>query len=260
MRVLEKSIPLSVKSAWSQGARNDYAKLPSILHLAETAARHPMILQAIGSDIALKCNKDGYTESTLAGLRAKVMVLCPVLEAAKATVDALKQIAVDFASEIKDSRFGKPPAEIPGLFTSGITEAILLERLNRTGYVNKDITEDAYFYKAGKKMSARNMDFVWARQQEKRGAIYECKNQPSKLVQGLMAQNTRGHEAEWLNSELWLMLEVHHLLVNCHWKVSLSVVTLRPRGSVQAKVDSIPFIEVPGELAILCLEDLSCPL
>ncbi len=260
MRVLEQSIPLSVESAWSQGARNDYAKLPSIVRLAEMAAMHPMILQAIGADVALKCNRYGYTGATLADLKGRVMAFCPVLEAAKAAVEALHEIEADFALETQSSRFGKSPEDIPGLFTAGITEAIVLRLFIRGGRQETEITEDAYVYKAGMKMSARNMDFIWARCQAKSGAIYECKNQPARLMEALRCRQIPGHKTEWLKSELWLMLEVHRLLIACHWKVRLGVVTLRPRGAVQAKIKSIPSIKVPGELDIVCLEDLpNCP-
>jgi hypothetical protein len=158
---------------------------------------------------------------------------------------------------IKGSEY--PPEDIPGLFTSGITEAIVLRLLRRHGRQDVDITEDAFFYKANERMSARNMDFVWARCQEKNGAIYECKNQPSRLVEALRDQQIASHKAEWLKSELWLMLEVRRLLVDCLWTVGLNVITLRPRWSVQAKIES-KSLTVPTELAIVCLEDLSCPL
>jgi hypothetical protein len=262
MRIIEKSIPLSVRCAGLPGARNDYARLPSIVRLAETAVRHPMVLRAVGPYIADICNSRGYAESTLAALRTKVIKVMTDREpeAARATVNALKEIATDFASEVKVSRYGKPPEQIPGLFTSGITEAIVLKLLRRSGYQDVDITEDAFFYKADEPMSARNMDFVWAKPQDKNGAIYECKNQPARLVRALRDQNTPGHKAEWEKSELWLMLTVRDLLVNCRWKFNLSVVTLRPKRSVQSEIASIPFIKVPTELAIVCLEDLSCPL
>jgi hypothetical protein len=258
MRELEKSIRLSVDSAWSQGARNDYATLPSVLRLAETAAQHPMILKAIGPDIALRCKSIGYGENTLGDLRARVM-MCPVREAAKEAVEALKLIAVDLASEIKDSKFGKPPDKIPGLFTSGITEAIVLKLLIHYGRQDADITEDAFFYKDDEKMSPRNMDFVWARCQAKDGAIYECKNQPARLVEALKDRQIPSHDVEWRKSELWLMLRVRSLLVGCHWTFGLNVVTLRPRGPVQANIRS-KSLTVPVELAIVCLEDLSRPL
>ena len=258
MRELEKSIRLSVERAPSQEARNDYAKWPSILRLAEAAVRQTMILQAIGGDIASRCISKGYSDSTLADIRARVM-MCPVREVAKEAVEALKEIASDFALEVKDSKYGKPPEDIPGLFTSGITEAIVLKLLKRYGRQDVDITEDAFFYKDGQKISARNMDFVWARCQAKDGAIYECKNQPSRLVEALRDQQIASHKPEWLKSELWLMLEVRRLLVGCHWTVGLNVVTLRPRKSVQAKIES-KSLKVPTELAIVCLEDLSRPL
>jgi len=225
------------------------------------AAQHPMILQAIGADIALKCNRLGYTKSTLEDLRAKVMGRTPVPEAARRrTVEALHGIEADFALEIKSSGHRKPPDEIRGLFTSGITEAIVLKLLIHSGRQDAHITKDAYFYKAKVQMSPKNVDFVWARPQYKNGAIYECKNQPARLVRALMDKNTPGHEAEWKKSELWLMLTVRDLLIDCQWKVGLNVVTLRTRGPVQAGIAAIPFIKVPGELTIVCLEDLGHPL
>jgi hypothetical protein len=221
-----------------------------------------MVLQAVGPYIADICNSRGYAESTLAALRTKVIKVMTDREpeAARATVNALKEIATDFASEVKASQYGKPPEQIPGLFTSGITEAIVLKLLRRSGYQDVDITEDAFFYKAGEQMSARNMDFVWAKPQDKNGAIYECKNKPARLVEALKDRQIPSHDVEWRKSELWLMLKVRSLLVGCHWKVGLNVVTLRPKRSVQSEIASIPFIKVPNGLAIVCLEDLSRPL
>lgn len=258
MRVIEASIPLEVESATSGGARNDYATLPSIVGLAEIAAEHPMVLQAIGPHIAKVCNDHGYSENTLGALRSKVMTLMPcVPDAAKATINALNMVSADYVLETRSSRFGKPANEIPGLFTSGITEAIVHRLLTRSGREDSDITEDAIFYKAGEKMSAKNLDFLWARSMDKQGALYECKNQPARLIDDLKHKGTPGHDADWRNSELWLMLEVRGLLVNCSWVLNLHVVTLRPEGAVEAKIGCIPFITVPPELGVVCLENLS---
>lgn len=254
-KTLDETLGIFIEEAWVPEARNPFTELPSVKTLAKNAVESKKILGALASFVARESRTLGYSRSSMQTLRTRIFLLRLPTELKKETIESLNEIADAYSSclenqtltleEIKDLRYQ---------ISAGISEAIVLRFLITSGRNQEDITPDARIYFPDtEKPSSRNIDFVWSLPNEKVAEIYECKNQPTRLVANYQTREATGNEAVWKKEQLYLMLKLRGILTKVSWDVGLGCITLRSR---QAVMPGIERVTKPDELVIYCREDL----
>ena len=256
-RIVDKSIPLSVERATARGTSIPYAGLGSVQALADLIIAHQAVLRAVASFAANNGRLMGYSRENLSNLRARVMALFTYLPngVAKKTIGTLDGVATDYTAILDDPPI--PPeakANLAGDFTAGISEAVVYKLLVNNGRLAQDVVLDTMFFQGEKKLTACNVDFFSTLRRQKVAELYECKNQPRRLLERYDTRNVAGNEPDWKREKLYLMLTVHELLTTAKWRVHLGCVTFRTRSAIQDALS--PFGTPPAELTIYCQEDL----
>lgn len=78
---------------------------------------------------------------------------------------------------------------------------------------------------------------------------------PQSLLEQWWRRGLPGHEADWRNDKLYLMLVVHELMRKAQWWIIIGCVTLRGREAVETMLAAKG--GKPEELHIYCNEDLA---
>jgi hypothetical protein len=263
--------------AW-QGVGNRYANVPEVRSFAQLLAQSKQLLVMAGPVLSGHCVKHGFDEMALQSLRARAMSLSSRTITdieAKRVVDLLNALSHAYVSDLRSISSDEERKKLPGMYVAAISEQVLLTWLTSSGRLPDDMIFDAVFSASEDKtnrkakISSRNMDVFWWQAAAREAALYECKNQPARLFQGIDHYNIPGRLREWKHSELYLMAEVRARLGDRGWTVETAVVTLRPRASVESAInrrlqctpeslatpdDPFPF----HHIRTFCLEDFIC--
>lgn len=254
-RIYDNTPPrVQIKRCREKGCRNDFARLEPIRRLAALAAEHHVIFNAVAGYAATTGAKLGYSQDIQSDMTKTLRVL-----AAKYATRSEYQLAITCCEGIThafDASLAERGAnrdELAGLFTAGITEAIVRKVLLKGERTPARLIPDAEVYNNGKRVAGRrNIDFFWSTAEEDEYQLaeaYECKNGPAKLVQDLGFQERRWLRREWKRSKLFLMLQLHNLLTRKGIRVHLGVVTLKPQAHVDRDIERTG-LSPPEELHI----------
>lgn len=253
MVLVDQSIPLSVRSTTSSGARNDLASLPCICQLAKLAIDKPLLLIELGMVVPVDLMNRGYTKPKLVPLYRKMQTLVGtmLLPLAQKVLDA---VASEYSALLAD------PAVLPyarnktrklnELFSSAICEAVVREVIDRALLPGQLVCDAHVCMNREGDFSSKNIDFFYFEHQDAR--VYEAKCNPCSLLEEWWRRNLPGHDYDWRSDKLCLMLDLHDAMTQASWRVRLGCVTIRTKqilAIVTAKGGA------PSQLTIFCQED-----
>lgn len=175
--------------------------------------------------------------------------------------------AIGYCNDIGDafekaSRSDANTRKLAGLFTSGISEAIVDYVLEHSPRQPNCTIKDTAVLVAGSPLNSCNIDFFYAPDPADEAEAYECKNSPTGIFSefmGLHAHPDPSKQLAWERSKLYLlkMLKVHLDAIGI--PTHLGLISLHPRSIVHKKLRRMADqmgAAIPGILAVYGRDDI----
>ena len=265
-RTFNATMPvIRVEQSTISDTHNEYAELDSIRELAKCVCSYKPLVMPVCNFVSTEGFKLGYArlgpgqDSAMVNrLRTHERRYKPV-----SGINAAIKCSLAIADEFHDAAtlLGNPD-DLPGKFTSAISEAIVSELFGQSTRGMENIVKDAIVFEDNKRLYSRNIDFFYADDPPTKAEAYECKNSPSGIFSeaiGLLNAPDKTKRIGWKKSKLYLMRRLKRLLEAKRIPTHLALISLLSKVVVEDKLEQLAansVASIPKIVSVYAREDI----
>lgn len=265
-RTFNATMPaIRIEQSTIPGTHNEYAELDPIRELAKCVCLFKPLVSPVCNFVSTQGFKVGYArlgpgqDSAMASrLRTHERRHKPV-SGINAAIECSLAIADEFHAAAASA---EDPGDLPGLFTSAISEAIVSYLFGQSPRDTTNMIKDAAVFKGNKPLNSCNIDIFYADEPPTQAEAYECKNSPNRIfaeAMGLLGSRDKTKRKRWKRSKLYLMRRLKRLLEAKNIPTHLALISLLSKDIVEDRLEQLAanaIVSIPEIVSVYAREDI----